>query len=199
MQCYGKRAMPSPNFQNDSAIRIYMVGGNSSFESSFSDLTTVIECQDLGCPPLPSESLSFGVNSTHVDIAEVSNDKIVKCRMRPKTQISQLYEQDPNLSKPMSESFSMKNQLILMEQRQEILITMVTALFKKQTVKDWYTTDEFAELVGKAEFTVREWCRNGRIHGEKQGSGRGASKAWVISHAELQRFQKEGQLPPKKP
>jgi hypothetical protein len=93
----------------------------------------------------------------------------------------------------------MDNRLILMEQKQEILITMVTAIFKKQTVKDWYTTDEFAELVGKAEFTVREWCRNGRIHGEKQGSGRGASKAWVISHAELQRFQKEGQLPPKKP
>ena len=190
--------MPSPNFQNDSAIRIYMVGGNSSFESSFSDLTTVIECPDLGCPPLPSKSLSFGENSTHVDIAEVSNDKIVKCQMQPKTQISQLYEQDPTLSKLMSVSFSMDNRLILMEQIQESMFTMVAAILNKQKVQEWYTIEEFAGLVGKAKFTVREWCRNGQIHGEKQGSGRGASKAWVISHAELQRFQKEGQLPRKK-
>jgi len=93
----------------------------------------------------------------------------------------------------------MKNRIFSMGQKLERIETMVTAILIKQTVKDWYNTDEFAELVGKAEFTVREWCRNGRIHAEKQGSGRGASKAWVISHAELQRFQKEGQLPRKKP
>ena len=55
----------------------------------------------------------------------------------------------------------MENRFFSMGQKLERLETMVTAIFKKQTVKDWYTTDEFAELVGKAEFTVREWCRLG--------------------------------------
>ncbi len=62
-------------------------------------------------------------------------------------------------------------------------------------MKAWYSTDEFAQLVGKAEFTVREWCRHGRIKAEKRMSGRGADPAWVISHQELLRYQKEGLLP----
>jgi predicted site-specific integrase-resolvase len=58
-------------------------------------------------------------------------------------------------------------------------------------------TEEFAQLVGKAEFPVREWCRHGRIKPEKRLSGRGAYPAWVISHQELLRYQKEGLLPPR--
>ncbi len=68
-------------------------------------------------------------------------------------------------------------------------------LLKQRTIKDFYTTAELATLLGKAEFTVREWCRNGRVHGQKQGSGRGKHQAWVISHVELQRLQREGLLP----
>ena len=68
-------------------------------------------------------------------------------------------------------------------------------LLSQRTVKDYYTTAEVGAILGKAEFTVREWCRNGRVHGQKQGSGRGKHQAWVISHAELQRFQREGLLP----
>jgi Helix-turn-helix domain len=68
-------------------------------------------------------------------------------------------------------------------------------LRSQQTIRDWYSTDEVAKLLGKAEFTVREWCRLGRVHAEKRGSGRGAFKAWVISHIELQRLQREGLLP----
>ena len=70
-------------------------------------------------------------------------------------------------------------------------------LVERQRVKDWYTTDEAAKIVGKAEFTVREWCRLGRIHAEKRRSGRGAFPAWVISHQELTRYQREGLLPVK--
>jgi C4-dicarboxylate-specific signal transduction histidine kinase len=69
------------------------------------------------------------------------------------------------------------------------------ALVRQRTVKDWYGTDEFAQLVHKAEFTVREWCRNGRVRAEKRLSGRGAFPAWVISHQELLRYQREGLLP----
>jgi excisionase family DNA binding protein len=62
-------------------------------------------------------------------------------------------------------------------------------------VKAWYTTHEAAQLLGKSEYTIREWCRLGRIHGEKKGSGRGKYRSWVIAHEELQRFQREGLLP----
>ncbi len=68
-------------------------------------------------------------------------------------------------------------------------------LVQRQTVKDWYSTDELSRLVGKAEFTVREWCRLGRIRAEKRNSGRGAFPAWVVCHDELLRYQREGLLP----
>jgi hypothetical protein len=77
----------------------------------------------------------------------------------------------------------------------ERLEAMVIVLVERQTVKDYYEVGEFARLVGKAAFTVREWCRLGRIHAEKRMSGRGAFPAWVVSHQELQRYQREGLLP----
>lgn len=71
----------------------------------------------------------------------------------------------------------------------------LSALLDREAVKDWYSTDEFARLVGKAEFTVREWCRLGRVRAEKKGSGRGKHRSWVVSHDELLRFRREGLLP----
>ena len=71
-------------------------------------------------------------------------------------------------------------------------------IVEQKSVKEWYGTEEFARLVGKAEFTVREWARLGRINAEKRKSGRGAFAAWVISHQELQRYQREGLLPDKR-
>jgi hypothetical protein len=76
---------------------------------------------------------------------------------------------------------------------------MLCVLVERQTIKDWYTVDEFARIVGKAEFTCREWARNGRIHAQKRNSGRGAYTAWVISHAELLSYQREGLLPIQRP
>jgi DNA-directed RNA polymerase specialized sigma24 family protein len=84
-------------------------------------------------------------------------------------------------------------QLVL--DRLEKIEAMLVLLAEKQTAKDWYTTDEIARIVGKAEFTVREWCRLGRMRAEKRMSGRGAFPAWVISHHELLRYQREGLLP----
>jgi hypothetical protein len=71
-------------------------------------------------------------------------------------------------------------------------------IVEQKSVKEWYTTEEFARLVGKAEFTVREWCRLGRIHAEKRQSGRGPHAAWVISHSELLRYRRSGLLPCKR-
>ena len=85
------------------------------------------------------------------------------------------------------------------EERLERIEGMLATLVKRQTVKDWYSTDEVARLVGKAEFTVREWCRLGRIRAEKRLSGRGAFPAWVVSHQELTRYQRDGLLPARRP
>ncbi len=71
---------------------------------------------------------------------------------------------------------------------------MLAVLMDRQVVKDWYSTEEFVRHTGKAEFTVREWCRLGRIKAQKRKSGRGAFAAWVISHAELLRYDREGLL-----
>jgi hypothetical protein len=71
-------------------------------------------------------------------------------------------------------------------------------IVEQKSVKEWYATEEFARLVGKAEFTCREWARLGRIHAEKRKSGRGAHASWVVSHSELLRYQREGLLPEKK-
>ena len=73
------------------------------------------------------------------------------------------------------------------EERLDRIEGLLGVLVHRQTVKDWYSTDEFAQLVGKAEFTVREWCRHGRLKAEKRMSGRGAHPAWAISHDEYLR------------
>ena len=68
-------------------------------------------------------------------------------------------------------------------------------ILDQKAIREWYTTEEFAEAVGKAEFTCREWCRLGRIQAEKRRSGRGKHQAWVVSHDELLRYRREGLLP----
>jgi hypothetical protein len=72
---------------------------------------------------------------------------------------------------------------------------MLAVLVERQQVREWYSVEEFAQVLGKAEFTVREWCRLRRVRAEKRLSGRGAFPAWCISHQELLRYQREGLLP----
>jgi DNA-directed RNA polymerase specialized sigma24 family protein len=73
--------------------------------------------------------------------------------------------------------------------------SLLTSLIQQRTIKDWYSTAEVADLLGRAEFTVREWCRLGRVHAEKRKAGRGPASEWIISHAELCRVRNEGLLP----
>jgi hypothetical protein len=71
---------------------------------------------------------------------------------------------------------------------------LLLALVERQKVKDFYEIEEFARLVERDRFTVREWARHGRIRAEKKLSGRGAHARWVVSHDELLRYQREGLL-----
>jgi len=81
------------------------------------------------------------------------------------------------------------------EERLENIEAMLVVLVERQTIREWYSVEEFARLAARSEFTTREWCRRGRVKAEKKDSGRGAHASWVISHAELLRFQHEGLLP----
>jgi hypothetical protein len=83
----------------------------------------------------------------------------------------------------------------ILEARLGRMEALLAALVARETIKDFYDIEEFAQLVGKAEFTCREWCRLGRIRGQKRQSGRGAHPAWVVSHQELERYRRDGLLP----
>jgi hypothetical protein len=81
-----------------------------------------------------------------------------------------------------------------LEERLGKIEAMLAVLIGQQQVREWYSVEEFARIVGRAEITCREWCRTARIKGEKKHSGRGAHASWAISHEELQRYQREGLL-----
>jgi excisionase family DNA binding protein len=67
----------------------------------------------------------------------------------------------------------------------------LSQILQQRTPKKWYTTSEVAQIVGKAEYTVREWCRQGRVQAEKAPNGRG----WLISHEQLETIRNHGPLP----
>jgi Helix-turn-helix domain len=85
-----------------------------------------------------------------------------------------------------------------LEERLEKIESLLVVLVERQQVREWYSVEEFARIVGKAEFTVREWFRHGRLKAEKRNSGRGAIPAWVVSHEELLRYQRFGLHPIRK-
>ena len=61
--------------------------------------------------------------------------------------------------------------------------------------RDWYTVAEVAQKLSRADFTVREWVRLGRIYASKRACGRGPTQEWIISTEEVERIQNEGLLP----
>jgi hypothetical protein len=54
-------------------------------------------------------------------------------------------------------------------ERLERIESLLQSLVEQRTVKEWYSTAEVARLLGMAEFTVREWCRLGRVHRHIRG------------------------------
>ncbi|WP_145275583.1 helix-turn-helix domain-containing protein [Tautonia plasticadhaerens] len=71
----------------------------------------------------------------------------------------------------------------------------LTALTQQRAAKDSYSTEEVARIVGRSDYTVREWCRYGRLRAVKRKCGRGRSAEWSIPHEELMRYRNEGLLP----
>jgi hypothetical protein len=88
-------------------------------------------------------------------------------------------------------------QFCIVVERLDRIEAAVAELARQRSAKDWYEVEEAATTLGRAPFTVREWCRQGRINAQKKGSGRGLYQSWTISHAELTRIQRDGLLPAK--
>lgn len=79
----------------------------------------------------------------------------------------------------------------------EAIQATLEQLSQPRVTKEYYSTADVAKLLNKAEFTVREWCRNHRVYAEKRACGRGPMQDWIISHKELERIRNHGLLPPR--
>ena len=65
-------------------------------------------------------------------------------------------------------------------------------LGRKSSMKS-YSAKEAARLIGKMHYTVREWCRLGRMRAVVRRSG--DRTYWEISHEELERYRRRGLRP----
>ena len=66
---------------------------------------------------------------------------------------------------------SLEEMLASVSERLENVEKLLGRLVREKAVKDWYSTAEVAEILGRAEFTVREWCRLRRVHARKRACG----------------------------
>ncbi|MDB5349222.1 MAG: hypothetical protein JWN86_469 [Planctomycetota bacterium] len=62
--------------------------------------------------------------------------------------------------------------------------------------RECYTVEEVATTLSRTPYTVREWCREGRINATKRQERRGGAELWNISTAEVARIRNEGLLAP---
>jgi hypothetical protein len=77
----------------------------------------------------------------------------------------------------------------------ELVADLQRRMEKQQTVKEWYTTSELAQALGRSHYTVQErWCNEGRIACEKDPD----SGKWRIPGEEYQRLVGGGGLRAKK-
>lgn len=79
--------------------------------------------------------------------------------------------------------------------RLETIERKLEILVANKTQQEWYDTKTVGEILGRSAYSVREWCRHGRVRAEKRMCGRGAAKEWMISNVELERVRSEGLLP----
>jgi hypothetical protein len=72
---------------------------------------------------------------------------------------------------------------------------LLGVLVEQRTVKDWYSTAEVGAILSKSGYTVREWCRQGRVRASKRPVGLGPTYEWIVSQEELTLLSNE-ELPP---
>ena len=77
----------------------------------------------------------------------------------------------------------------------EMMLEIRDLLSAPKESRGHYTVEEVASRLGKSSFTVREWCRHGRINATKRAERRGGAELWSISATEVTRIKDEGLLP----
>jgi hypothetical protein len=80
-------------------------------------------------------------------------------------------------------------------ERLERIELQLDVLVNARATQEWYDTKTVGKILGRSPYSVREWCRLGRVDAEKRVCGRGTAKEWMISHEELERIKAEGLLP----
>ena len=79
-------------------------------------------------------------------------------------------------------------------QRVDDLAAMISQMHPPASAvsgRTWYNVAEAAEQMGKAVFTVREWCRLGRLAADRR-SGSGKGQGWMIAATEIERYRNDG-------
>lgn len=66
----------------------------------------------------------------------------------------------------------------------------IAAKINKQR-KEFYPVDEFASLMGRSAYTIRQWIGRGQLKAERV-AGTGPKGRFLIPHSELQRMIGEG-------
>jgi hypothetical protein len=62
------------------------------------------------------------------------------------------------------------------------------------TPKLWHSVEEAAGILGRAPYTIRDYCRLGRLNATKRGQKWGKSDLWSISSVEIERYRQDGLL-----
>jgi hypothetical protein len=77
---------------------------------------------------------------------------------------------------------------------ERVLAEIHEVVMNQRVEKEWYTTSELAEAMGKSQYTVQErWCNEGRIDCEKDP----ATGKWRIPGHEFRRLKNGGGLLPR--
>jgi hypothetical protein len=83
-----------------------------------------------------------------------------------------------------------------MSELKAMILEIKEILGNPAQARESYSVEEAAKLLGREPYTVREWCRHGRINASKRREQRGEAALWSISTAEVARIKDEGLLPP---
>jgi transposase len=78
----------------------------------------------------------------------------------------------------------------------EGLMAEIKKSLLSSTVRDSYTVEQAAKRLGKAEWTVRQWCNKGLVPGAQKVHGRGRQGEWRVPHEALVRLETEGPTKP---